>query len=159
MTTQTTWKGIRICSYVTLVLCTAWALFYVFSFIGILTGKDPMRQDVDWTQETILKVSFFVVDVLSLAVTVGLCVMAALNFLKGSRESVVFPKSNVKLFFWLALAYFIHRLCWANHPVYYRGEFVFGFAHTIVVIPFCILFFAFMYKVAADAVEENNLTV
>ena len=28
-----------------------------------------------------------------------------------------------------------------------------------LLIPFFILFFAFMYKVAADAVEENNLTV
>ncbi len=159
MTTQKTWKSIRICSYVAIALCAAWALFYVCSFIGVLTGKGPMRQEVDWSQQTALKVSFFVVDILSLAMTIGLCVGTALNFLKGSHENVVFPKSNVKLFFWLALAYFIHRLCWANHPVYYRGEFAFGFVHTIVVIPFCILFFAFMYKVAADAVEENNLTI
>ncbi|MBQ8957363.1 MAG: hypothetical protein IJ057_02490 [Bacteroidales bacterium] len=28
-----------------------------------------------------------------------------------------------------------------------------------LITPFFLLFFAFMYKVAADAVEENNLTV
>jgi hypothetical protein len=27
------------------------------------------------------------------------------------------------------------------------------------ITPFFLLFFAFMYKVAADAVEENNLTI
>ena len=31
--------------------------------------------------------------------------------------------------------------------------------HSNFITPFFLLFFAFMYKVAADAVEENNLTV
>ena len=98
-------------------------------------------------------------DVLSLAATVFLCVKAALNFLKGAREGVVFPQCNVKLFFWLALAYFAHRLLWGFHPFYFESDILFSIGHSIIVIPFCILFFAFMYKVAADAVEENNLTI
>lgn len=155
---QKTWMGIRICCYVALAFCAAWALLYAFVFIGYFTGNGGVRP-VDWSQNTALKVGFFCVDLFSLAITIGLCVKSALNFLKGSRDSVVFPQSNVKIFFWLALTYFIHRLCWSNHPIYYGEEFKFGYAHTIVVIPFCILFFAFMYKVAADAVEENNLTI
>ena len=114
-----------------------------------------MSRAADWSQHTVLKIAFFVIDVLSLAATIYLCVKAALNFLKGSREGVVFPKSNVRLFFWLALAYLVHRLLWGFHPFY----FILSVGHSIIVIPFCILFFAFMYKVAADAVEENNLTI
>lgn len=159
MTTQKTWMGIRICSYVAIVLCAAWAVFYVFNFYGLLTSKGWMSRDVDWTQRAALKIAFFVLDVFSIAITIGLCVKAALNFLKGTRDGVVFPKSNVKLFFWLALAYFVHRLCWANEPILFREGFNFGYTHSNIVIPFCILFFAFMYKIAADAVEENNLTV
>ena len=159
MTTNKTWMGIRICSYVAIILCAAWAVFYVFNFYGLLTSKGWMSQEIDWSQNTLLKVSFLVVDVFCLAATIGLCVKAALNFLKGTREGVVFPKSNVKLFFWLALAYFSHRVCWSNHSIYFYGELRFAFGHTFIVIPFCILFFAFMYKIAADAVEENNLTV
>ncbi len=159
MTTQRTVKNIRICCYVALFLCVIWAVFYVFVFSSFFTGKGGVNQVVDWSKQPLLKISFFVVDILSLGLTIGLCVKATLNFLKGIRKNMVFPKSNVKLFFWLALTYFIHRLCWSNHPVYYREEFTFGYAHTDVVIPFCILFFAFMYKLAADAVEENSLTI
>ena len=159
MTKQKTWKGIRICSYVALAFCVAWAVFYVFAFLGLLTGKGGVSKTADWSQHTVLKIAVFVIDVLSLAATIYLCVKAALNFLKGSREGVVFPKSNVRLFFWLALAYFVHRLLWGFHPFYYESDINFTVGHSIIVIPFCILFFAFMYKIAADAVEENNLTI
>lgn len=159
MTKQKTWTGIKICCYVALVFCALWALFYGLSFVGLLTGKGGMHPTVDWSRRTALKVVFFVVDLSSLAITIGLCVKAALCFLKGCRKQVVFPKDNVRRFFWLALTYFVHRLCWSNHPFYYKEEFLFGFGHTIVVVPFCILFFAFMYKIAADAVEENTLTI
>lgn len=151
--------GIRVCSYAAIVFCIAWAVFYAFFFVGIFTGCGGVRQAVDWSQHTAFKVFFLFIDLISLSITIGLCVWASGNFIKGSKDGVVFPKSNVKLFFWLALSYFMHRLCWSNHPIYFQGEITFGYAHTIVVIPFCILFFAFMYKVAADAVEENNLTV
>ena len=159
MTTQKTWKGIRICSYFAIVFCTAWAVLEVFVFLGLLTGKGGVDKAMDWSQNTIVKIALFMLDVLSAAITIGLCVKAALNFLKGIREEVVFPKSNVKIFFWLSLVYFVHRLCWSNHPIYFQDNLVFSCGHSNVVIPFCILFFAFMYKVAADAVEENNLTI
>ena len=160
MTKQKTWKGIRVCSYVAIVLCVAWAVMLAFVFIGLLTGKGGVDKAIDWSQEnTSAKAVLLVVDVLSAIATIGLCVLAALNFLISSREEIVFPQRNVKVFFWLVLSYFVHRLCWAMHPVYYDHEFSFTAGHSVFVIPFLLLFFAFMYKVAADAVEENNLTV
>ena len=160
MTKQKTWKSIRFCCYTTLVFCTAWAALLLLGFIGLLTGKGGVDHAIDWSQNNVLmKIVFLVVDIISAAVTIGICVKAALNFLKGSRDSIVFPQSNVGLFFWLALAYFVHRLCWSNHSIYFENDFVFCYVHSNLVIPFCILFFAFMYKVAADAVEENNLTI
>ncbi len=57
-----------------------------------------------------------------------------------------------------ALAFFIYLLCWTNEPVLF-DDVAFRLISDIFLIPFCILFFAFMYKVAADAVEENNLTI
>jgi hypothetical protein len=160
MTKQKTWKGIRICCYVALLFCIAWALFEVFMFVGLLTGKGGVDKAIDWSQEnTSAKAVLLVVDILSAIVTIGLCVLAALNFLISSREEIVFPQKNVKVFFWLVLSYFVHRLSWAMHPVYYNHGFSFTAGHSVFVIPFLLLFFAFMYKVAADAVEENNLTI
>lgn len=160
MTKQKTWKGIRLCCYTALAFCTAWAVFLLLGFIGLMTGWGNVDHAIKWSQNnTLTKVVFLVVDIVSAAITIGICVKAALNFLKGTRDSVVFPQDNVKLFFWLSLSYFVHRLCWSNHSIYFHDGFVFCYSHSNLVIPFCILFFAFMYKVAADAVEENNLTV
>ena len=61
--------------------------------------------------------------------------------------------------FWIALAEFIHLLGFGNLPVLWKEDVIIQFQHTNFVTPFFLLFFAFMYKVAADAVEENNLTV
>ena len=51
MTKQKTWKGIRICCYVALLFCIAWALFEVFMFVGLLTGKGGVDKAIDWSQE------------------------------------------------------------------------------------------------------------
>jgi hypothetical protein len=57
------------------------------------------------------------------------------------------------------LAEFIHLLGFGNLPVLWKEDVIIQFQHTNFVTPFFLLFFAFMYKVAADAVEENKLTV
>ena len=75
------------------------------------------------------------------------------------RENTVFPRSNEKLMFWVALADFIRLLGSANFKILWDDDVVLLIAPENFVTPFFLLFFAFMYKVAADAVEENNLTV
>ena len=50
-------------------------------------------------------------------------------------------------------------LVYNNLHVLYSGLMEIHFNYTIIVTPFFLLFFAFMYKIAADAVEENNLTI
>ena len=90
---------------------------------------------------------------------VALCIKVVVNILKGIRENTVFPKNNVKLMFWMALADFVYMLGFTNLPVLWSDKSLFYLQHTNFVTPFLLLFFAFMYKVAADAVEENNLTI
>ena len=46
-----------------------------------------------------------------------------------------------------------------NQLILFQDNFIFGFTGSNLIMPFLLLFFAFMYKVAADAVEENNLTI
>ncbi len=47
----------------------------------------------------------------------------------------------------------------SNLPNLWDDDVTFTLLHTNFVVPFLLFFFAFMYKVVADAVEENNLTV
>lgn len=90
---------------------------------------------------------------------IGLCVKAVINVMSGLREGVAFPKSNEKLMFWIALVDFFSLLGDANIAILWDNDLVLAIAPETLVTPFFLLFFAFMYKVAADAVEENNLTV
>ncbi len=79
--------------------------------------------------------------------------------LKGLRENLAFPKTNIKMLFWFVLVDFVYHLSYTNLRVLWDNHAVFRFNYENFLIPFFLLFFAFMYKIAADAVEENNLTV
>ena len=106
-----------------------------------------------------MKSVVLVLFLLGLVTMIALCVKAILNTFNGLRENTVFPKSNVELMFWIAIADFVYLLGYWNLPILWKEDVVFQFQYTNFVTPFFLLFFAFMYKVAADAVEENNLTV
>ncbi len=147
------------CAYIALVICIVWALYSIAYFIGLLSGIVSFGEAVDWTRNSMVKAIYYVGSLASTIWVIGLCVKLVLNTFKGIRENTVFPQNNVKPLFWLALAFFLYLLCWSNTPILYDDGFVFRIMHTNFVTPFFLLFFAFMYKVAADAVEENNLTI
>ena len=79
--------------------------------------------------------------------------------MRGLREDIAFPKSNEKLLFWIALVDFVCLFGAANVATLWDDNLVLALVPENFVTPFFLLFFAFMYKVAADAVEENNLTI
>ena len=153
-----TQKNIRLCCIVALVLCALWAVFKVFVFIGYLIGWGGVSEKVDWSANVGMKISFFVLYLLSSVALISLGFVIVFNTLKGLREQVAFPKNNVKPLFCLALTSFVYLLCWINQPLLFQDDFVFGCTASNFIMPFLLLFFAFMYKVAADAVEENSLT-
>ncbi len=153
--TNNSFKNIRFFSYVAILFCAIWAVFMVVHFIQIFGGNKM----IDWSQHSNFKIGFVGVYIVSCFATIWMCVKFVINTLKGRRDNTVFPKSNAKLLYWLALSVFIYLLCSANELILYNKELTLRFMHINVVVPFLLLFFAFMYKVAADSVEENNLTV
>ena len=152
-----TLKNIRICCYIALAFCIVWAVSSAINLAANLFGDDA--SSVDWSENTIVKVVIIVCYVLGTITMIALCIKAVFNTLKGLRENTVFPRSNEKLIFWIALADFIYLLGFGNLPILWNDDMVFYLQHTNFITPFFLLFFAFMYKVAADAVEENNLTI
>ena len=152
-------KNIRICCYVALAFCLVWAGLMVNYLIIDLFVDGVLPRPVDWSQNTVVKIMALVCYVLGTIAMVALCIKVVVNILKGIRENTVFPKNNVKLMFWMALADFVYMLGFTNLPVLWSDKSLFYLQHTNFVTPFLLLFFAFMYKVAADAVEENNLTI
>ena len=156
---QKTWKGIRICSYVALAFCLVWAVSMVANFVVNVFGNTATSHPVDWSQNTFMKVVVILCYVAGTIAMIGMCVKAVLNTLKGLRENTAFPRSNEKLLFWIALADFVYLLGFWNLQILWKDNVFFQLQSSNFVTPFFLLFFAFMYKVAADAVEENNLTV
>ena len=156
--TKKTIKNIRICCFVALASCLVWAISTIADFI-ILFGSYASSHPVDWSQNTFLKVFIFFCYVAGTIALIGMCVKVVFNTLKGLRENIAFPRSNEKLMFWIALADFVYLFGRADFSLLWKDDVVLQLTHTNFLSPFFLLFFAFMYKVAADAVEENNLTV
>ncbi len=154
-----TQKNIRVCSIIAFVLCVLWTIFKMFYFVGLLTGKGGVAEKVNWSENNTIKIVYFILYLSSTVMMIVLCFKVIINVLKGLREQIVFPQNNVKPLFWLALDSFVYMLCWINQPLLYQGGFAISFVGTNFILPFLLLFFAFMYKVAADAVEENSLTI
>jgi hypothetical protein len=149
-----TTRKICICSYAALAFCAIWFLLMVMHFVQLI----GYNEDIDWSINRLRKTSLVAVYIISTTISVFLCVKFVLNTFKGLRENTAFPNNNVGLLFWLALAFLVYLICRTNEQVLYK-EILFQIVPDVFIVPFCILFFAFMYKVAADAVEENNLTI
>ena len=158
MLTNKTKKSIRVCGIIALVLCLLWAVFEVLHFIGLFAGWGGVSEKVEWSENKTFKSIFFIAYLISTVALIGLCVKVVFNTLIGMRENNVFPQNNVKPLLLLAVVSFFYMLCWMNQPILHgmNGIHLQG---IIFILPFLLLFFAFMYKVAADAVEENNLTI
>lgn len=154
-----TFKNIRLCCYVALAFCALWIVVMVNYLLANVLGYGPWPKSVDWSQHAVIKAVILGCWILGSLMMIALSINVVLNILKGIRENMVFPKSNVKLLFWMALANFVFLVGFTNLPILWGNREAFYFQHTNLVMPFLLLFFAFMYRVAADAVEENNLTI
>ena len=162
---QKTFKNIRTVCIIALFMCVIWALVMLGHFLTMslapnhdFFGKMVGLKIMDWSTHPTAKTIYFIVYVISTAIMIWLCVKAVCNILKGIKEGVVFPKSNVKLFYWMALADFIYMAVNRNSTFLYGFNSIY-FNHDNFTTPFIILILAMMYKVASQAVEENNLTI
>ena len=163
---QKTFKSIRTVCIIALALCGIWALVMLGHFLTMslapkndffakMTGLPIM----DWGTHTTAKIVYFIIYVITTLAMIWLCVKILCNILKGIKEGVVFPKSNVKPFYWLALADFIYMAVNRNSTFLLYDAYSICFNHDNFTTPFIILILAMMYKIASQAVEENNLTI
>ncbi len=154
-----TLKNIKLCCYIALAFCLVWALLEIINLTFGMVGVQASTHPIDWSQHMVVKIIIIACYALGFVSMITLCIIAVFNTLKGLRENTVFPRSNEKLLFWIALADFIYLLGFWNFQLLWKDDVVLALTDKNFVTPFFLLFFAFMYKVAADAVEENNLTV
>ena len=157
--TNKTLKNIRICCYVALVFCLVWVVAMILTFYFNMFGGYSSYQSIDWSNNTFKKVAFLVCYVVGTITVIALCIKAVANTMSGLRENNVFPRSNEKLMLWIALAELVRLFGSSNIAALWDDSIDLAIVPENLITPFFLLFFAFMYKVAADAVEENNLTI
>jgi len=154
-----TLKNIRLCCYVALIFCVIWMALMVVTLYVNMFGNNASSQPIDWSIHTCKKIIVLACYIVGTVIMAFLCVKAVINTMNRLQENNAFPRSNEKLLFWIVLADFVRLFGTANFIVLWDDNLVLAFVPENFVTPFFLLFFAFMYKVAADAVEENNLTV
>ena len=157
--TKKTLKNIRLCCFVALAFCFVLIVSMALFLFANIFGRHASSPPIEWSINTFKKVIVITLYVVGTTTMIALCVKVVVNTINGLGENAVFPKSNEKLVFWIALTDFVRLLGTANLAILWDDDFVLSIAPENVVTPFFLLFFAFMYKVAADAVEENNLTI
>lgn len=157
--TNKTLKNIRLCCFAAMAFCLFWAVSMVVNFAVHIFGNNAVLHPIDWSQNTFMKVVVVFCYVVGTIAMIGICVKVAFNILKGLRENMAFPRNNERLMFWASLVDFVRLFGTANFAKLWDDSLVLLIAPENFITPFFLLFFAFMYKVAADAVEENNLTV
>lgn len=94
-------RNIRLCSYTALAFCAIWAILMVVHFVLLFGGNES----IDWSKNSIWKIGLIVLYIVSMIICVLLCAKIVINIFNGLRENTAFPKSNVKLLFWLAVAF------------------------------------------------------
>ena len=157
--TNKTSKNIRICCFVALAFCFIWAVSMVVNFIVNVFGNTASFHPIYWSQNTLMKIVVILCYAAGTIAIIGLYVKVVINTLRGLRADNAFPRNNEKLMWWIGLVDCV-RLCGAaNVATLCDDNLVLALVPDNFVTPFFLLFFAFMYKVAADAVEENNLPV
>lgn len=154
-----TFKNIRICCYVALAFCVIWTISMMFTLCVDMFGNRASSHPIDWSIHTCKKIIVLACYVGGTATMTLLCFKVVINIMNGLQESIAFPRSNEKLLFLIAMADFVRLFGHANVVTLWDDDLVLALVPENIITPFFLLFFAFMYKVAADAVEENNLTV
>ena len=78
--------------------------------------------------------------------------------IKGLRSGILFPKSNVPILYFSALALFIYNFCYSNGGIL-TGKDALLIDTDDIGISMILVVFAMIYKIAVKVSEENSLTI
>ena len=126
------------------------ALLWVDSYTYPLTWNP----DIKGWQIFILAARF--VGVTSLFI---LCCIFLYRTNKGLKNGEIFPKSNLPLIRWAALAAGLLAFVHCNYNAVVKGESTMMLDSNTILIPLIVLLFAGLYKMAYLAAKDSNLAI
>lgn len=155
-----TLKGVAI----TVVLICVCRIVWLFAETWFAAGFGATEGSINWSEA-----------VLPFQMTVLLCrilfetayhitiIIFIVKTIKGLKNGVIFPQSNVPLLFTTTSSYFIGTLMSNNFKnvllTQNPNATYFAIDSSTILVTLMYLIFAMLYKIAADVSEENNLTI
>ena len=150
-------KSITAISVIIIFFCALSAVFVIVQ--GIVMFIKPADIGVVWDDAN---------KALHLLVAIGRPLGGAAFFvlmttfliktIKGLKSGILFPRSNVPILYFSALALFIYNFCYSNGGVL-TGKDALLIDTDDIGISMIFVVFAMIYKIAVKVSEENSLTI
>lgn len=155
---QNSIKSITAISVAIIAFCGLSALFVLAQgFIGFIS---PENVGVIWSEEIKgFQMLVALGRMLGGASFFGLITAFLIKSIKGLKNGVLFPASNVPVLYFSALALFIYNFCYANGGILTGGESNLLLDTDDITISLIVVAFAMIYKIAVKISDENSLTI
>ena len=89
----------------------------------------------------------------------GLITAFLVKTIKGLKNGILFPASNVPILYFSALALFVYNFCYNNGGILTGGESNLLLDTDDITISLIVVAFAMIYKIAVKISDENSLTI
>ncbi len=155
---QNSIKSITAISIAIMVFCGLSALLVIVQgFFGFVS---PEKVGVVWLDE-MKTFQIFIASgrILGGAFYFGLITAFLVKTIKGLKNGILFPASNVRILYFSALALFVYNFCYNNGGILTGGESNLILDTDDIAISLILVVFAMIYKIAVKISDENSLTI
>lgn len=155
---QNSIKSITAISVAIIAFCGLSALFVLAQgFIGFIS---PENVGVIWSEEIKgFQMLVALGRMLGGAAFFGLITAFLVKTIKGLKNGILFPASNVPILYFSALALFVYNFCYNNGGILTGGDSNLLLDTDDITISLIVVAFAMIYKIAVKISDENSLTI
>ncbi len=155
---QNSIKSITAISIAIMVFCGLSAILVIVQ--GIVGFVSPENMGVVWSDE-LINFQIVIASGRILGGAAFFCLITAflVKTIKGLKNGILFPASNVRILYFSALALFISNFCSSNEGIMTGSESNLLLDADDIAISLILVLFAMIYKIAVKISEENRLTI
>lgn len=155
---QNSIKSITAISIAIMVFCGVSAIMVIVQ--GIVGFVSPENVGVVWSDE-LINFQIVIASGRILGGAAFFCLITAflVKTIKGLKNGILFPASNVRILYFSALALYISNFCCSNVGIMSGSESNLLLDTDDIAISLILVLFAMIYKIAVKISEENRLTI
>lgn len=155
---QNSIKSITAISIAIMVFCGLSAILVIVQ--GIVGFVSPENMGVVWSDE-LINYQIVIASGRILGGAAFFCLITAflVKTIKGLKNGILFPASNVRILYFSALALFISNFCCSNVGIMTGSQSNLLLDTDDITISLILVLFAMIYKIAVKISEENRLTI